>query len=180
MNQIEIKIPKNKLKQIGLFLASLIFVYIGYLIINEEIRIRRMSPETTVFWGYLGIVFFGCGGVLILADILISKPALIINSNGIKNNSHVGGGYLIRWGNIKTLKIISINKQRMIKIDLKDNNEIYSQVNFIARNWMKVNGRFMGTPTFIPAVMIKMNLDDVLEIIREQKKLNRKNNDVSY
>jgi hypothetical protein len=36
----------------------------------------------------------------------------------------------------------------------------------------------MGTPTFIPAIMIKMNLDDILKIILEQKKLNRKKNDV--
>jgi hypothetical protein len=103
---------------------------------------------------------------------------MIINSEGIINNSHVGGGYLIRWNNIKSLKIISINNQRMIEIDLKDDEEIYNQVNFLARKWMKVNGRFMGTPTFIPAVMIKMNLDEVLNLIREQKKLNRYNKDV--
>ena len=88
------------------------------------------------------------------------------------------GGYLIRWENIKSLKIISINKQRMIAVNLNHDDEIYNQVNFVARKWMKVNGRFMGTPTFIPAIMIKMNLDDILKIILEQKKLNRKKNDV--
>lgn len=146
--------------------------------INSEFRSSRMSLEVTAFWGYLGIAFFGLGGLLIFFNMLTSKPALIINSEGIINNSHVGGGYLIRWKNIKSLKIISINKQRMIEIDLKDDEEIYNQVNFLARKWMKVNGRFMGTPTFIPAVMIKMNLDEVLNLIREQKKLNRYNKDV--
>lgn len=178
MNQTEIKIPKHKLKQIGLLLASLAFVYIGYKMINSEFRSRRMAPETIVFWGYVGIAFFGLSGLLIFFNMLTSKPALIINSEGIINNSHVGGGYSIRWKNIKSLKIISINKQRMIEIDLKDDEEIYNQVNFLARKWMKVNGRFMGTPTFIPAVMIKMNLDEVLNLIREQKKLNRYNKDV--
>lgn len=178
MNQTEIKIPKHKLKQIGLLLASLAFVYIGYKMINSEIRSSRMAPETIVFWGYIGITFFGLSGLLIFFNMLTSKPALIINSEGIINNSHVGGGYLIRWKNIKSLKIISINKQRLIEIDLKDDEEIYNQVNFLARKWMKVNGRFMGTPTFIPAVMIKMNLDEVLNLISEQKKLNRYNKDV--
>lgn len=178
MNQTEIKIPKHKLKQIGLFLAALVFVYIGYKMTNSEFRSSRMSFEAAVFWGYLGIAFFGLVGLLIFLNILTSKPALIINSDGITNNSHVGGGYLIRWQNIKSLKIISINKQRMIAVDLINDDEIYNQVNFVARKWMKVNGRFMGTPTFITAVMIKMNLDDVLKIIRDQKKLNRKKNGV--
>lgn len=44
---------------------------------------------------------------------------------------------------------------------------------------MKVNGRFMGTPTFNPAVMIKMDLDEVFNLIREQKKLNRFKKDVN-
>lgn len=130
MNQNEIKIPKHKLKQIGLFLAALAFVFIGYKMINSEFRSSRMSPETIVSWGYIGIAFFGLAGLLIFFNILTSKPALIINSEGIINNSHVGGGYLIRWKNIKSLKINSINKQRMIEIDLKDDEEIYNQVNF--------------------------------------------------
>lgn len=174
MNQPEINIPKHKLKQIGLFLVSLLFAYIGYRMVNSEFRSSRMSPELATFFGYLGILFFGLGGLLIFFNMLTSKPALIINSDGIINNSHVGGGYLIRWKNIKSLRIISINKQRMIEIDLKDDEEIYQQVNFLVRKWMKLNGRFMGTPTFIPAVLIKMNLEDVLSIIREQKKINSK------
>ena len=178
MNQTEIKIPKHKIKQIGLFLASIVFVYIAYKMINSGFRSRRMSPEMATFFGYLGIIFFGFGGLLIFFNLLTSKPALTINATGIINNSHVGGGYLIRWKNIKSLRIITINKQRMIEIDLKNDDEIFQQVNFLSRRLMKVNGRFMGTPTFIPAVMIKMNLDDVLSIIREQKKLNMKNNDV--
>ncbi|MBU2062252.1 MAG: hypothetical protein KKH44_10450 [Bacteroidetes bacterium] len=178
MNQTEIKIPKHKLKQIGLFLASLAFVYVGNKMINGAFRSSRMSPESVNFWGYIGIAFFGLAGLLIFFDMLKSKPALILKTEGIINNSHFGGGYLIRWGNIKSLRIISINKQRMIEVDLKDDDEIFRQVNFIARQWMKVNERFMGTPTFIPAVMIKMNLDEVLSLIREQKKLNKNTKDV--
>lgn len=178
MNQTEIKIPKHKLKQIGLLLASLAFVYIGYKMINSEFRSSRMSTEAVAFWGYIGIAFFGIGGLFIFFNLLTSKPALIINSKGIINNSHLGGGYLIRWQNIKSLRIISISKQRMIEIDLKDDEEVFQQVNFLARKMMKVNGKFMGTPTFIPSVMIKMSLEDLLNIIREQKKLNRKKNDV--
>lgn len=173
MNQTEIKIPKHTLKQIGLFLASLVFVYIGYRMINGELESTRISYGTIVFWGYLGIAFFGLSEMFIFWNLLNSKPALILNSEGIINNSHVGGGYLIRWKNIKSLKISSINNQRMIEIGLKDDDEIFNQVNFLFRKWMKLNGRFMGTPTFIPAVMIKMNLDEVLHLIREHKKIDR-------
>ena len=174
MNQTEVKIPKHKLRQLGIFLVSLLFVYIGYRMINSEFRSSRMSPGTATVFGYLGIAFFGLIGLLVFFNMLTLKPALILNKNGIINNSHLGGGYLIRWGNIKTVKIISIDKQRMIKITLRNDEEIYQQVNFLARKMMKVNGRFMGTPTFIPSVMIKMNLDDVLLIIKEHKKNNSK------
>ena len=146
--------------------------------INSGFSTRRMSPYMATIFGYVGIVFFGFACIFIFFDLLTSKPALTINSDGIINNSHVGAGYLIRWKNIKSLRINSTKNQRMIEIDLKDNEEVFQQVNFLSRRLMKANGRFMGTPTFIPAVMIKMNLDDVLSIIQEQKKLNMKNNDV--
>lgn len=176
MNQTEINIPKYKLKQIGLLLASIVFVYIGFEMIHSDFKSSRMSSGWTVFFGYVGIAFFGLGGLFIFFNLWTSKPALIINSQGITNNSHLGGGYLIRWENIKSLKIISIQNQRMIKVDLKDNEEVLGQVNYITKKWMKANQRIFGTPTFIPSVMIKMDLEAVLNLLREQKKLKSKKN----
>ncbi len=66
----------------------------------------------------------------------------------------------------------------MIAIDLYIDDEIYNQVNVVAKKWMKVNQRIYGTATFIPSVMIKMDLEAVLNILREQKKLNRKKKEV--
>lgn len=172
MNEVVIK--KDKIKQIGLLLACVIFVYIGYHMVANDFGSSRYSPEFVRFFGMIGIVFFGFGGVVILYNLLSSKSALTLSTSGIMNNSHIGGGYLIRWENIKSLKIISVNKQLMIEIQLKNREEIYSQVNGFARRWMKLNDRFMGTPTFIPAVMMKMKLDDVLKVILEQKKINTK------
>ncbi len=174
MSQNEIVIKKNKLKQVGLLMVSFIFDYASYLAMNGHLKSSRYSSEFIQLIGIIGIIFFGFGGILMFYNLLTGKSALVLNSFGIINNSHIGGGYLIRWENIKSLNIITINKQKMISVDLKNDQEIYDQVNLMSRYWMKLNCRMMGTPTFIPSVMIKMNLDDVLNIIREQKKLNKK------
>jgi hypothetical protein len=171
-NKDIIIIKKHLLKQILLILICSIFVYISFLMINSHFQSRRMSPLMATIWGYLGLVFFGFGGVTILLNLISSKPALIIDSRGIINNSHFGGGYLIRWGNIKSVKIINIEKQKMIKIGLRNEEEIYSQVNYFIRKMMKLNSKFSGTPTFIPGILIKMKLDDLLTLIQEQKKNN--------
>ncbi len=171
-----IQIPKDKFKQLVLALISVLFVYIGYLMVNGWITGGRYSSSSTLLYGYAGVVLFGIAGILILFNMLTSKPALIISKEGIVNNAHAGGGYLIRWNNIRSMKIITVSKQKMIQIDLKNDQEIFEQVNYISEKWMRLNSRFYGTPTFIPAVMIKTDLDEVLSIIRQQKKLHSKRN----
>lgn len=169
-----IHIQKDRFKQFGLVLVSFAFVYTGYLMITGLFESSRYSALSSLIYGYAAMIFFGVVGLTILFNLFTSKPALIIDKDGIVNNAHVGGGYIINWSNIESMKIISINKQRMISIDIRNDQEIYRQVNFFSEKWMRLNRRFFGTPTFIPAAMLSLELEEVLSIIRQQKKLHSK------
>lgn len=174
MNSKPIYIQKDKFKQLGLAAISLLFVYIGYYMISRDAGTGRMTPVMAHVYGYIGIAFFGSIGLLILFDVFTSKPALKMGQDGLVNNSHFGGGYKISWNNIQSLSIIAVRKQKMIRIDLKEDEEVYKQVNFLSRKLLGVNSRFYGTPAFIPATMLKSELEEVLSVIKHQKKLHSK------
>ncbi len=169
----EIIIKKSRWKQLLFLFGCLCFVILGYIMITKDVSSSRYTVESAQFYGTIGILFFGLVGLLIMYQLINSKPALKLDKNGITNYSHFGSGYLARWSNIKEVKIITLQKQKMIAIYLKDETEIFDQVNRISRFLMKLNSKFTGTPALIPSSTFTVKLEEVLQIIKEQKKINR-------
>jgi len=169
----EIVIRKSRWKQLLLLFGCLCFVILGYIMIVRDVSSSRYSVESVQFYGTIGILLFGLVGLLIIYQMIQSKPALKIDKSGITNYSHVGSGYLVYWANIKGIKIITLQKQKMIAIYLKDETEIFDQVNRASRFLMKLNSKFTGTPALIPSNTSTLKLEDVLQIIKEQKNINR-------
>lgn len=165
-----IRIQRNKLKQLGLLIGCIAFVVAGYLMVTGFFK-GNMSEIKMKTFGVLGIVFFGPIGLFKLFNFITSKPALLINQEGIRNYSHFGSGYLIPWQNLKYLNIISIKNQRIIEIGVHNPEEIYEQVSFLSRKLMKSNERYMDSPAYIPTSVLSMPLEEVIEIIHEQKKI---------
>lgn len=170
MNQNEIIIGKHKLKQIGILSGALVFVFLGFLMIKNTSS--GFSFQLDKLYGFIGIFFFGLIALFTAINLLSSTPALIINVNGITNKLNFSGSYTVDWDNIKSFNIVTLQKQRMIAIYLKDDNAVSNQGNSINRFLMKLNQRYMGTPVLISSVMIDSKLDDLLNIIQEQKKAN--------
>ena len=138
--------------------------------IFDGIETSRHSPFFVKLFGVIGILFFGPIGILIIIEFLRFRPALKLNDRGIQNFSHAGGGYIIDWDNIKTMRIKTVSKKKFIVLELYDSNKIYTQVNRFTKWWMKLNEKQYGSPTFIPSILIKVKLEDVIEQIREFKK----------
>ncbi len=164
-----LNIPKSKLKQFLVILGSIIFVYLCLWLPGSDLKTLKQPSFLIIFISLIGILFFGLIGILIIIDFFSFKPALILNENGIINNSHAGGGYLIEWTNIKSMKIKSIGKQKWITFELRDSQKIYNQVNSFTKWWMKINERQFGAPAFIPSILINEKLESVLIQIREYK-----------
>lgn len=170
MPSTNIVIGKNKLKQIGLTIASAFFVIIGYLMVFGNIESSRHPPLFVMAFGILGILFFGLAGLLLFIDLLKFRPALVINDKGVTNYSHAGGGYIIDWNNIGRLKTKTVFKQRFIIIGLKDTDKVYKHVGPLTKGWMKLNHKYYDSPVFIPENVLKIDIEELLILLRESKK----------
>lgn len=177
MDEQTLTIQKSAIKQLLLILGSAGFVVIGYFMIFGGLETSRHSPFFIKLFGVIGIMFFGPIGILMIIEFFRFRPALKLSNKGIQNYSHAGGGYIIEWDNIKTMRIKTISKKKFIVLDLYDPNKVYSQVNRFTKWWMKLNEKQYGSPTFIPSVLIKTKLEDLMKQIREFNK-HLKNKDV--
>jgi hypothetical protein len=171
MSKPEIQIPKNRLKQFGLLLSAILLEYVGYLMIKypNDFESSKMSPEVVYFLGFIGCIFFGFGIAFLLFDLFSLKPAICVNSDGIYNNSSFTSNYFIRWNNINSIRLVTVNKKRMIKIDLKNEDEIYQQVNFLKSKILKLNAKFFGTPVIIADVLLKMKIEELFNLMKKEK-----------
>lgn len=159
-------IPKSLPKQLLLLLGCSAFVVIGYFMLFGEIESSRYPPVYVQFIGGACMLFFGPIGLWMLIEFLRFRPALQLTERGIQNFSHIGGGYIIEWDNIKTLRIQIIQKQQFLVLELYDAQRVYSQVGTFTQWWMKRNEKTYDSPAFIPAISVKDNLQDVMKQIR--------------
>lgn len=169
MDENQVVIKKNIGKQLLLLSGSILFVIASVYMINDGFGSSGYSTQFRLVTGIIGILFFGITGLFILFSFVKLRPALIINNQGITNNSSAGSSYVISWDNIKSLSIITVSRKKLIAITLEDNQKVFEQVNFLTRSFMKLNDHFYGSPAFITTAMIKMDIETLLKLIRDQK-----------
>lgn len=170
-------IPKSTTKQLLLIAGSVGFVVGGCFMLFGEIETSRYSSFLVKIFGLVGLLFFGAISILMTIEFFRFRPALRLNNVGIQNFSHVGGGYIIAWDNIKKMRLKTVSKRKFIVLELHDSDKIYTQVNRFTQWWMKLNEKYYGSPTFIPSILIQVELADLMKEIRAFKK-QLKNKDV--
>ena len=120
--KIEIQLSKNKLL-LGV-VGSLLFVIVGiWLFLNTDIfqehpfRLFR-NPMVVKGVGILGFLFFGATGLFSFKKLFDKKAGLIIDSNGITDNSNASSIGLIEWNDITDIitKQVILTKFLMINV----------------------------------------------------------------
>jgi hypothetical protein len=175
MNE-EVKIPLSKNKMMLLFLGALIFVFIGvWFTVDPEkfiIRIFR-NPDIIRTAGIVSIGFFGTCTVFIFKNLFDKKWGLIINKNGITDNSNATSVGLIKWTDIIGIRVVQEFSQKFIMIDVL-NPEDYIELknNRIGKMAMKVNYNKYGSPISITANSLKISFAELISLIEEQYEKN--------
>src|SRR5689334_17009606 len=96
---IEIKLSKRK--TILTFLGAIAFVAAGIWMITTADTQERYSPTRLTVIGYSAVVFFGAAALFSFYKLFESRPGLILDSEGIHNNTYALSSQLIRWDQIK-------------------------------------------------------------------------------
>lgn len=163
MNE-EIIIPLSKLKMILIFLGALGFAAAGGFMITGFLEERSIF---LLIIGLVAILFFGAIAVSCFVKLFDTKPGLIINQQGIIDNSTGVSIGLINWKDITGIRTRKVESTRFLLIDVKDANKYLDRANSFKRKILAGNQKVYGTPISIPSNAIKCNFKELEKIVTE-------------
>jgi len=165
------EIPLSKSKLILTFAGSLLFVGLGIWFVLKPTTFANPilhSPRIVFVVGLAAILFFGLCAIIIFRKLFDQRMGLIINSEGITDNSSGVSSGLIVWSNITGISTAQIQSQRFILI-MVTNPEKYieAQTGSFKKRMMKINYRMYQTPVCISANGLQCNFDELYQGITE-------------
>ena len=169
----EIIIPLSRNKILLIFLGCLMFVVFGIWFLNDPEKFANGSyrPRSSEFIQIVGIVslaFFGICGIFAFKKLFDKKEGLIINKDGITDNSSGTSVGLIKWNDIIDIGIAQVHSQKFIMIKVS-NPEHYIDLkkNRIGKMAMRANYDKFGSPISISANSLKTNFADLKALIEK-------------
>lgn len=168
----QIEIPLSKSKMIMTFFGSLIFVGLGlWFLINPPKSNHWLFGNPTFIFivGIASLMFFGLAAVIIFRKFSDKKPGLIINKQGITDNSSGVSAGLIPWTDIQEIRISQVMNQKFLMLIVR-NPEFYIEkvTNPLKRNAMKLNYKSYGSPISISANALQTNFDDLQKLLNDK------------
>ena len=179
MNE-NIEIPLSKKKIIVLFLGAITFVLLGsWLAIDPEnfegSGLRYRSPELIRVVGIICVALFGIFSFFIFKKVFDKRFGLIIDKNGITDNSNASSIGLIKWADITGIRVLEVVNQKFVMIDVSNPEQyIGLKKNGIGKMAMKANYNQYGSPISITANSLRADFKEVWEIIEKQYEKNAK------
>jgi len=178
-----IEIPLSKKKIILILIASIGFVVFGIWFIYDpqnfvsdyNIRYRMFNnPELIRIIGIITTVFFGIGVVYGIKKLFDKKVALIIDSNGITDNSNASSIGLIEWNDISGIRTIKVMSTKFLLIDISNPEKYIEKAkNRIQARLMKANMNMYETPLSITSNTLNYNFGELEKLIKTEYKKNK-------
>jgi len=173
-NEEQIEIPLSRTKMTITFLVSLIFIGLGiWFVISPPIVNSHIfgNPTLILIVGITAVLFFGFVAITIFRKFSDNKAGLIINKQGIIDNSSGVSAGLIPWTDIEELKVLQVVSQKFLMIIVKNPQAYLDRVsNPIKRNAMKMNFKSYGSPISISPNALKTDFDTLKQQLEEKMK----------
>jgi len=154
----QIIIPTSKKFLLLGLLASILFIVIGIVMINSEPS-RKYSSAYLQTWGLLGTTFSSLTCFYCFKKIFDSKPGLIIDENGLWNNSSIVSNHKIKWNELTGVGLTKIGKEKILFLYFKDDSSFIMKFNLIERLIMRLNMSLYNSPIGISTRSLKYDID---------------------
>jgi len=164
-----IVIPFSKKKILLKSLMSLAFVAMGVLLIaviaNDQ---TRWPPLLIQAIGGLNILFFGVAAIAYLRLLFVKKPGIVLNDEGIINNSSYLSTGLLKWDDINALRIEQVKSTKFLIVYLNDPWQIIKVASGFKRWLMMGNMRRYNTPISISATVLDCSFEELEKWVTER------------
>jgi len=162
-----ISIPLSKTKIFLIFLGSLLFVILSSWILLSERSDPVLHSVKAKIAAVVGIAFFGFGGIYAAGKLADRKPGLIIDSEGIIDNSSAVAAGRVRWDDMTGLTVSKIQSTRFLNILVRSPQACLEGKSRLMKLAGAANIKMTGTPINISSNALKIKFDDLVRLINE-------------
>jgi len=173
INRTEIQLSKIKL--LMALIGSTIFVGLGVLFVMKPAVINPNNETYAFITGIASLLFFGGCLIYIAKKMFDSKAGLVIDENGISDNSSGVSVGLINWEDISGISTSEIMLSKFILIETTNPDKYINRAkNSISKLAMKFNNKKYGTPLSISSNSLEIDHHELLDKIESgyQKMMN--------
>ncbi|MES2765853.1 MAG: STM3941 family protein [Bacteroidota bacterium] len=165
----QVEIPLSKSKLVLILLGSLAFVAIGFWLISSFITepLGRHNHILSMLAGFASCIFFGFIAIFLIIKLFKNERiGLIINEQGIFDNSSGVASGQILWEDLLEIEVLEVGRQKFIALFVKNPEDyIKRQTNLITRKGMGMNYKMYGTPIQLGANTLTCNFETLKELV---------------
>jgi hypothetical protein len=165
-----VAIPLSKAKVVLLIVLALVFVVGGLWLFNIADAQSRYAPIYVKAIALLSIGLFGLSGAYGLVRLFDDSPGLILDAEGIIDNSSMAAAGRVPWREIRDIQVVSIGGQAFLAFIVTDPEKYLSKGNILSRMLVKANYKIYGAPIFIGARALKVKFEDLQEQIQNLRR----------
>ena len=168
----KIQIPLSKRKNILMLLGTTLFTILGCIFIMRPeifISIRHSNELMIQVIGVLATTFFGLAAVYGIVKLFDKKAGLIVDENGITDNTNATSAGLILWEDIISIEKATEASQRFLIVHIANPEKYIQKAKGKFRQMaMRANYKLYGSPISIIAHSLQISVDD-LEIMLQSE-----------
>ena len=156
-------IPLSKAKIVLLLLGSLAFVGSGIWIWSVADNQTHFNPFYIRAVAVAGVSFFGLCALYCSFKVFDTRPGLIIDNQGIVDNSSAVAAGRISWDEIVGVKVAEVSGQRFITVEVANPERIVERGGFLSRLLNGESMKMTGSPINISSNSLNVKFDTLLE-----------------
>ncbi|MDD5150649.1 MAG: hypothetical protein PHC28_09220 [Flavobacterium sp.] len=170
-----LEIPINKTKVISTIFIAILFIVLGFWFVFSFATMQtKFNPLLIQILGIASILFFGLALIFTIPKYFDKSPGLIFTNKGIVDNTNGTSVGLIKWKDITEIKVIEIWKTKAILLETNQSEKYIAKANPNQAKIMRANFKIYGTPLCITPQTLKIDFEDLYDLIFEEFSLHKK------
>jgi hypothetical protein len=161
-----IVVRTGRIRLFLLTLGSLAFVGLGLLFVLRPPLGLPLARELMMALGFVTLLFFGVAGGVLLRRLFGHRIALVIDRNGIVDNSTATPAGRVAWEEMTRIGIFEAARgARFIGIDVRDREALYARAKRPAM--LRENVRMYDYPVQISEIALDRRAEEMLAFLEE-------------
>ncbi len=149
----------------AVILFALAMVALGIFLWIQAPRQTRFDPAIGQIGAALLIGLFALLGIALGVQVLKRAPALVIDDDGIVDNSTLVSVGRVPWHDIQEIRATVVGAERFLTLNVVDPAKYVRQGNVLKRCFNALNLRFYGSPVHISANALAISFDGLAAIV---------------